>query len=324
MMANANAIIENKTEKSEKEKSEKENKIIKKEKDYLVCELKTLCKHYKLKCSGRKREIYDRLHKHMKEDVAVRKIQRFTQRVLYKTFIDLHGPAYYNRKLCSNLEDMVTLDNLVDVPFNYFFSFTDRTTEKVYGFNIVSLYNFIIRSTNALITNPYTRQKISTEVITDLIKLLKYTSFFKINLDLTVPSEIITHKTVDERVAALFYNINELGNYASPTWFLDLNTSQTITFYRELYDIWVYRANLDNFTRATICPPTGNIFANTSVNTISHQTTGKEQLLTIMETLVNSSPDNANRSIGAIYILTALTIVNSEAATALPWLHAIV
>jgi hypothetical protein len=303
-------------------KNEIKNEI-KKEKDYRVCDLKLLCKKHGIKCSGRKRDIYDRLSKHLKETAAVIKLQRFCSRILYKTFIDLHGPAYYNRKLCSNLEDMVTLDNLEDVPYNYFFSFTDKTTTKIYGFHLVSLYNFIIRSNNAIITNPYTRQNIPTTVITDLIKLLKYTAFFNINLNLAVPTELMTHKTVDERVNALFYNINELGNYASPGWFLELTTSRLITFYKELYDIWIYRANLDNFTRATICPPTGNVFANTSVNTIL-QSTGKEQILTIMEKLVNSSPDNANRSLGAIYILTALTIVSPEAAAALPWLHAIV
>jgi hypothetical protein len=46
----------------------------------------------------------------------------------------------------------------------------------------------------------------------------------------------------------------------------------------------------------------------------------KNVLLDIMERFVNNGIDRDSKSLGAYYILGALTLVNIEAATALPWL----
>ena len=42
--------------------------------------------------------------------------------------------------------------------------------------------------------------------------------------------------------------------------------------------------------------------------------------LEIMEKLVNCGIDKDNKTLGAYYVLCALTLVNNEAATSLPWL----
>ena len=43
-------------------------------------------------------------------------------------------------------------------------------------------------------------------------------------------------------------------------------------------------------------------------------------ILEILETLVNSGVDRDSKSLGAYYVLGALTLVNESAATSLPWL----
>jgi hypothetical protein len=43
-------------------------------------------------------------------------------------------------------------------------------------------------------------------------------------------------------------------------------------------------------------------------------------MLEIMEKLVNCGIDRDSKSLGAYYVLGALTLVNTEAATSLPWL----
>jgi hypothetical protein len=40
-----------------------------------------------------------------------------------------------------------------------------------------------------------------------------------------------------------------------------------------------------------------------------------------MEKMVNTGIDKDNKCLGAYYILSALTLVNNDAATALPWLY---
>jgi hypothetical protein len=44
-------------------------------------------------------------------------------------------------------------------------------------------------------------------------------------------------------------------------------------------------------------------------------------ILDIMEKFVNSGIDKDNKCLGAFYILGAITLVNNDAALALPWLY---
>jgi hypothetical protein len=39
-----------------------------------------------------------------------------------------------------------------------------------------------------------------------------------------------------------------------------------------------------------------------------------------LEKIVNTGVDRDSKSLGAYYVLSALTLVNTEAATSLPWL----
>jgi hypothetical protein len=44
-------------------------------------------------------------------------------------------------------------------------------------------------------------------------------------------------------------------------------------------------------------------------------------ILEVLERFVNNGIDNDSKSLGAYYILGALTLVNEAAATSLPWLY---
>ena len=43
-------------------------------------------------------------------------------------------------------------------------------------------------------------------------------------------------------------------------------------------------------------------------------------ILEILEKMVNTGTDSGNKSLGAYYVLGALTMVNTDAAASLPWL----
>ena len=47
----------------------------------------------------------------------------------------------------------------------------------------------------------------------------------------------------------------------------------------------------------------------------------KINILNILDNLLFKSPDRNNQSLGAFYILGALTIVSNSAAEAMPWLY---
>ena len=46
----------------------------------------------------------------------------------------------------------------------------------------------------------------------------------------------------------------------------------------------------------------------------------KNELLSYMESLVNSGVNVDSKSLGAYYVLGALTLVSNDAASSLPWL----
>jgi hypothetical protein len=46
----------------------------------------------------------------------------------------------------------------------------------------------------------------------------------------------------------------------------------------------------------------------------------RKVILEVLEKFVNNGIDNDSKSLGAYYVLGALTLVNEEAAMSLPWL----
>ena len=120
----------------------------------------------------------------------------------------------------------------------------------------------------------------------------------------------------------IFMTIDSFGNYSQCEWFFNLNQVRLRKFIYELKDIWFYRAQIPSSTRASIYPPSGNPFFdignNISVDRPIHYF--HEKCFNIMNRLINTSTDVEYRKLGALYILTALTIVSPDAANAMPWL----
>jgi hypothetical protein len=131
--------------------------------------------------------------------------------------------------------------------------------------------------------------------------------------------------TIDDKINELFQKIDSFGNYTQSEWLTSLNTFYLRKFLLELFDIWSYRAQLLNETKTLICPPFGTPFRDIPMHIISSgiyidNLMIKKYCYTIVNKLINSAETTENQNLGAIYVLTALTLVNSEAANALPWL----
>jgi hypothetical protein len=134
---------------------------------------------------------------------------------------------------------------------------------------------------------------------------------------------ISNEKAVELRALTLFQTINSLGNYSDAQWFLSLNRINLIKFVRELIDIWQYRAQLTVMVKRNICPPNGDPFRNSifqQIHTETNITNLKNTILEILEKFVNSGVTQDSKSLGAYYVLAALTLVSESASAALPWL----
>lgn len=298
-------------------------------KQYKISQLKEMCGFYKLKKSGNKTELIDRLYNFLKYSLYAITIQSVLRGYFIRSYIKLTGPAMKNRKICINDSDFATLDPLDEIPYNQFFSFTDNEN-NIYGCDIMSLHGLLYKKSNYDIINnkkiplnPYNREPVTNELITNFSRYMRLAKINNIEHVLEdEPLDINPEKQLELKILNLFQYINELGNYANSAWFNNLTRHRLVLFIREMYDIWNYRAQLTSQVMREIVPPHGNPFLGLNMHLAQNQTDSmlKRNAVRIMDCLVNSAHTNGNRSLGAYYVLAALTLVSEDARNSLPWL----
>ena len=118
--------------------------------------------------------------------------------------------------------------------------------------------------------------------------------------------------------------MDRLGNYTQRSWFHNLDRTELVRLYRNIYEIWYYRGQISYALRSNICP-FHEPFAGVFQGPVSQNNITLEQIraatLTIIENLVYSGIDEEYRKIGAFHALTGLTIVSLPAREAMPWLY---
>ena len=296
--------------------------------DYNLSHLKSFAKYYKLKISGNKTELVMRIYAHLHLSVFSIQLQKYTRGFLQRLTNKLHGPAYIDRSLCTNDCDFITMDPLNKIYFHQFISYKD-TDNFIYGFDITSIYNLYIKTGCEIekVKNPYNRNTIPATFHNNMIRLIKFGFMYHHDIKLSIENDQIDipqPKAVELRALELFQNIDSLGNYSDSTWFLSLDRNQNVRFMRSLSDIFNYRAQLTNEVKRNICPPSGNPFWNFNINYIQGESNIdniRASVLDVLEILVNTGINHDSKSLGAYYVLSALTLVNENAAESLPWLY---
>ena len=305
--------------------------------NYNVSQLRSIAKHYKLSTSGNKDYLKKRLFNFLYYSYNIIIVQKYVRYFLTKKYIKCHGPAFYNRSLCSNDVDFCTLDNLNAIRYNQFISFTDNNSH-IYGFDIKSLYNLFIKSDNAKknsnsnsnlsnVLNPFTNVFFSHSILEQLLEYIRLTKLLELELDLNYDELIIVslNKQLEMKILTLFQRIDSLGNYTNIKWFMELDKYGLIHFIRELADIWNYRANLTQETKRAIVPPSGNPFHSDHININNLPQYNfiqiKKYSIQIIDLMINKGINETSCVLGSYYVLCALTMVSSDAADSLPWLY---
>ena len=291
------------------------------QKNFNVSQLKKMARYYKLKISGNKKELVARVYNYLKYSNYAIIIQKLWRGLLRRKYNNLQGSAAINRN-CANTTDFLSLSDIKTIPYSQFFSFRDNG--QMFGFSAKSLHNLILKNDKP--TNPYTREIIPKATIENFNKFLKYSKILqeKTNVIINNDSEHLTmEKRISLKAQNLFYRIDTYGHITDAAWFLTLEKPMLIKLIRELIDIWEYRAQLSHIIKRAICPPHGNPFTGININHITNQNVIilKTNILNIFENLISKSPNRENQSLGAYYILSALTLVSQPAAEAYPWLY---
>lgn len=311
---------------------------------YNLKDLVKITKHYNLKQSGSKFEKIKRIVCFLFTSKYALLIQKIMRGHLIRKYIRAKGPALFNRSICNNETDFYSLEPLTEISQLQFISYKDDDN-FVYGFDIGSLFN-IYKTTRRHVCpqNPYNRKEIPGEVL-DNIKCIQdlnkiYGFNIRMHLDneesVSVENTIIntntntnanalnTNRQLQTYIIGLFQHINSLGNYSSAEWLSNLNRTRLIRLYNELLDIWNYRLHISDETKRNIYPPNGNPFGITCVENLRFAAPMfkiLKEVALLIERLTSSGVDNNAKGLGCLYVLGGLTIVNENAAIALPWLY---
>lgn len=292
--------------------------------NYSIAQLKRICKFYRLKVGGNKKQLESRAKCYLKNSYYVTKIQALAKGVIIRKYFNKVKYMIQNREKCVNDTDFLTLEDVSELPFYQAFILTDEKGFH-YCFDICSLYNLLKKGSKEG-KNPYNRETIKSHVIKDIRVLIRLCRILKfpVNVEIDTHEEKLTpEQKLQISITNIFQKIDELGNYSNSDWYWNLNRHMLIKFIKELYDIWTYRAQLSYDSKMKICPPYGSPFENIHINILQmkHINALREDGLNIINRLVTFGVDNENKNLGAVYVLGCLTLVNQEAAQSLPWLY---
>ena len=230
------------------------------------------------------------------------------------------GPAKWNREISVNTTDFYSMEDICSLSGEYVFSFVENGT-CVYTFDIRSLVTLLEK--NEIPDNPYTRIPISEK------NIQKAKHFIRLSRKKGVETRWapIEPESPDQRfklkVTDLFQKIDELNYYTKPEWFINLTVDNLRCFYVELYDIWFHRAELSSEMRKIIIPPPAYPFKYSITEIVANRSLEflRKINMDIIRMFISASPERSEKTLGAMYIVTVMTLVNSECREMYPWLY---
>ena len=297
-----------------------------------VPDLKRMARENGLFVSGPKPRLIVRIHANFNKIRCVVKCQANVRRNLCMWRISIRGPALKqkNRKLCVNDTDFFTLEPLDEIEDCDFFSYMDDKG-LIYGFDVKSLG--MMYNAQGSLMNPYNRHIFEGKTlrkITTLIGKPKMKTEDELEMEIFEKFNDLRTKPVSARISDIFYEIDRLGNYTVSTWFSSLNKDQYLYFYKRVEELWNFRAELQEDAKRTICP-FFNPFRYRLGRYLGYINTSREQQMTeidcrkmcviLMENLLYTGVNDLSKNLIAAHILSALTLVSTEARTSMPWLY---
>ena len=297
--------------------------------NYSVIELKQYLREHGLHVTGTKPVLHSRLFDWLSSIRGTIKLQALYRGHLVRSVTKLFSKYQNMVNNCVNDADFYTFEPLKEIPKFQLICLQDPDG-KNYGFDISSIFQYQRKLDEGTpLTNPYNRNKVSNEFLSELSKIVYASSHGWISTSVNNASEeeeeykLSFEKRVELRAVKVFQHINSLGNYSDMNWFMSLSRRNAIILVRQLYDIWNYRLMIPSTTRREICPPTGNPFLpilNVDLNSLSVKEL-QNSILGIFEELVFRGNSRDLQYLGASYLLGALTLVNENAANSMPWLY---
>lgn len=252
---------------------------------------------------------------------SIVKIQRQYRLYILRKINKMRGPAYIKRHLCKNTEDFITYEPITNINHDLFYSLIDHHDDCIYGFNILTLIEYIRCSKNTRINNPFNNKMISFENANHIIKTfreLKRAGYIKKKRKQNLTPE----NAMKDKAHHIFHRIDMLGNYTDVNWFLDLNIYQLKTLYKEAEDIWNYRAqHLTPVIKRKHIPNNDAFrYKPYKVNAMTDKLKIQNIILDEFSKFINEGETEEECRTGALWMLTALVKVSPAQSEVMGWL----
>ena len=275
------------------------------------------------KSNLKKRDLYDLLaaravsapiETSIPKILAIVKIQAAWRGRYTRKMLALRGNAAFNRELCSNDIDPISLDPIKDLPMRTFFSYM-ADDGRYYGFDITSLKKCL---DNEQLKNPFNREEFSFETL-HRIHVCYETRVPIVSLSKSGR----TGSKVDTRTKAfeIFHNFHlASGFFIDENWFLNLQRPDLIAFFKKLYHIIRVRSPSAFYEMCeeedTSVFGFFDLYDNICAG-MYNTAKMRQMILKELENLVETQEDKIT---AIIWILLALTQASESAAMGLPFL----
>lgn len=242
-------------------------------------------------------------------------IQSHIRGYLVRSNIKYRGIAVYCRHLIKNDSDFLTFENISDIKLDQLFTYIDKN-----GFYWGFLQQTFKEMLRLNVKNPYNTLEIPVNIIEDFNRLLEKVEKVKpVEIEKVVlnnPVDKIRQKCIE-----VFQKIDLLKQYTNCDWFLNLDKYQLFELYKQMEDIWNYHVGLSIFDKYKYVND-GKLFTIplTFVYKLERLKLANI-LLDDFDRLVSEGQTIDDKTTGALWILSGLTIVSEEARYAMPWLY---
>jgi hypothetical protein len=213
------------------------------------------------------------------------------------------------------------MEDISGISKSSLFSFIDGDN-MLYAYDVKSLYS-LLETNNGEVLNPYNRQPFSAAVLNRAKEFISWCRKKRVDTKWTPIEPSTPDQRFQLRVTDIFQKLDQLNYYTNPEWFLKMNIDDHKCFYVELHDIWYHRAGLAPEMRGTIIPPPAKPFRYAVRDIVAQKS--MENLrkinLDLINMFVSAATDKGDRSLAAMYVVTALTLVNDQCADSYRWLY---
>jgi hypothetical protein len=225
-------------------------------KKYKLNELKQIAKVNKLRISGTKSNLIERIEEVFNKCIKCVKIQKTFRGYIVKKSFTMRGEGYKNPKICVNENDFYTLEPLHEIPIEYFFTFKSNDDKFVFGCNIVSLLHLLKNKT--AVKNPYNRETIKIEVIQTILKLYNIIKIIyavpedapimNTNMIMNIHNNINDNRIIRESIQRPHGNTVTLSNEIINDRTLKITTMRSKPIHTRIQELFMDIDQLGNYT----------------------------------------------------------------------------